>query len=61
MTDVFGNYVVQKILDQGTDQQRLGIIDAAKGNMSKLSQNTYSCRIVQKILEVNSFSNFFII
>jgi len=58
MTDVFGNYVVQKILDLGEAHQKLGIVEAAMGNMCRLSQNTYSCRIIQKILEVKKTVNY---
>eukprot|EP01063_Lacrimia_lanifica_P019313 TRINITY_DN2648_c0_g1_i1.p1 TRINITY_DN2648_c0_g1~~TRINITY_DN2648_c0_g1_i1.p1 ORF type:complete len:894 (+),score=235.46 TRINITY_DN2648_c0_g1_i1:465-3146(+) len=51
MTDVFGNYVIQKILEHGTDRHREGIIGKMEGNVVKLTLQTYGCRVVQKSLE----------
>ena len=52
-TDMFGNYVIQKILQLGTLHQKLRIYELMKGKVFALSQHMYSCRIVQKALEVS--------
>jgi len=52
MTDVFGNYVIQRILDLGTDEQRLALYDTMKGHFFELSQHTYGCRVIQKAIDV---------
>ena len=52
MSDVFGNYVVQKILEKGTDEQKDSIAIAIRDRAVELSHHTYGCRIVQKALEV---------
>jgi len=51
MNDVFGNYVVQKILELGTTEQRLALFQCAKKKITELSLHTYGCRVIQKILE----------
>ncbi|EFJ40581.1 pumilio family protein, partial [Volvox carteri f. nagariensis] len=52
MTDVFGNYVVQKFLEHGTPQHRACISKALHGHVLQLSLQMYGCRVVQKALEV---------
>lgn len=52
MTDVFGNYVVQKFLDHGSEQHRLKLAGHLKGNVLSLSLQMYGCRVIQKALEV---------
>jgi pumilio RNA-binding family len=54
MNDVFGNYVVQKLFEYGTDQQRATLADQLLGNVLKLTKSMYGCRVVQKALEVIS-------
>ncbi|KDN38148.1 ARM repeat-containing protein [Tilletiaria anomala UBC 951] len=51
MEDVFGNYVVQKLIEFGTLEQRTAVIDALQDNIAELSQHMYGCRVVQKALE----------
>jgi pumilio RNA-binding family len=51
-TDVFGNYVVQKSLEFGTEKQRQVIIACLKGSIMTLTLHTYGCRVVQRALEV---------
>ena len=54
VTDVFGNYVVQKFLELGDGEQRDRLADAALvGNVLQLSLQMYGCRVVQKALEVS--------
>lgn len=52
MMDVFGNYVVQKLLDHGGDRAIKLISEEMKGRMLPLSLHMYGCRVVQKALEV---------
>jgi pumilio RNA-binding family len=49
--DVFGNYVVQKLLDFGTPKVKADIRDTLEGEMVQLSLQMYGCRVVQKALE----------
>lgn len=49
--DVFGNYVVQKLLDFGTPGMKGDIRDTLDGEMLPLSLQMYGCRVVQKALE----------
>jgi hypothetical protein len=49
--DVFGNYVVQKLLDFGTSKMKADIRDTLEGEMVELSLQMYGCRVVQKALE----------
>ena len=51
MTDVFGNYVIQKFFEFGTTEQKIGLAKKIKGNVVQLSLQMYGCRIVQKALE----------
>lgn len=52
MTDVFGNYVVQKLLDHGGENAVKLIAAELEGRMLALSLHMYGCRVVQKALEV---------
>jgi len=49
--DVFGNYVVQKLLGFGTDKMKEDLRDTMTGEMVQLSMQIYGCRVVQKALE----------
>lgn len=49
--DVFGNYVVQKLLDFGTAEMKADIRKTLEGEMLQLSLQMYGCRVVQKSLE----------
>ncbi|KAA8495083.1 Pumilio-like 2 [Porphyridium purpureum] len=53
MTDVFGNYVVQKLLEHGQQADAVPqIFNELRGRMLTLSLHMYGCRVVQKALEV---------
>lgn len=52
MKDVFGNYVVQKMFEYGSLNQRKQLFKDLQGRMFDLSCNQYGCRVVQKALEV---------
>lgn len=49
--DVFGNYVVQKLFEFGTDSMKKELKAALTGNMVLLSLQMHGCRVVQKALE----------
>ncbi|KAJ1453619.1 putative RNA binding protein [Pelagophyceae sp. CCMP2097] len=50
-TDVFGNYVVQKVLATGDATVRARVAEALKGQAVALSLHVYGCRVIQKALE----------
>jgi hypothetical protein len=50
--DVFGNYVMQKLLELGTAEQRKLIVSQLVGSVYMLSLQQYGCRVVQKALEI---------
>jgi pumilio RNA-binding family len=52
MTDVFGNYVIQKFFEYGSQTQKRKLGDALRGHVLDLSLQMYGCRVVQKALEV---------
>jgi pumilio RNA-binding family len=47
---VFGNYVIQKLLDYGTVDQKRELAAAVQGHMLELSLHMYGCRVVQKVI-----------
>ena len=49
--DVFGNYVVQKLLEHGTPEMKLELKATLQGEILSLSMQMYGCRVVQKALE----------
>ncbi|KAG8762733.1 mRNA binding protein puf3 [Ceratobasidium sp. 428] len=49
MTDVFGNYVVQKLFEFGSVEQRNLLVNVMEGHMLSLSLQMYGCRVVQKV------------
>jgi pumilio RNA-binding family len=49
--DVFGNYVVQKLLDFGTPDMKAEIWQTLHGEIMELSMQIYGCRVVQKAFE----------
>ncbi|KAE8728301.1 putative pumilio-like protein 7 [Hibiscus syriacus] len=54
MMDPFGNYLVQKLLDVCTEEQRLQIVltvTKEPGQLVRISLNTYGTRVVQKLIE----------
>ena len=51
MCDIFGNYVVQKFYDIGTDEQKRVLCSVLHGRVVEMSKNAYGCRVVQKALE----------
>jgi hypothetical protein len=51
MTDVFGNYVLQKLFEYGTPDQCESLALLLKGQSVQLAMQMYGCRVVQKALE----------
>jgi pumilio RNA-binding family len=49
MTDVFGNYVIQKLFDHGGPDQREALASFLVGHAVQLSLQMYGCRVVQKV------------
>jgi mRNA-binding protein PUF3 len=49
MTDVFGNYVVQKLFEHGNQTQKKILANQMKGHILTLSTQMYGCRVVQKV------------
>ena len=52
--DIFGNYVVQKLFDFGTDEMIQKVKQTIVGEVFSLSKHMYGCRVVQKALEIVS-------
>jgi len=51
MTDVFGNYVLQKLFEFGNPEQCESLAVLLTGQCVQLSMQMYGCRVVQKALE----------
>lgn len=54
VSDVFGNYVVQKLLEHGASDQKFELVAILQGHAVSLSMEMYGCRVIQKALEVIS-------
>ncbi|KAL9235774.1 hypothetical protein vseg_010510 [Gypsophila vaccaria] len=52
LTDVFGNYVIQKFFEYGTPNQRRDLAKALASQILPLSLQMYGCRVIQKALDV---------
>jgi hypothetical protein len=52
MTDVFGNYVIQKLFEFGTEEQKTTLCNLLRGKVVNMSMQMYGCRTVQKAIEV---------
>ena len=51
MTDVFGNYVIQKFFEFGSPEQKMALAHRIKGHVLPLALQMYGCRVIQKALE----------
>jgi hypothetical protein len=47
--DPYGNYVIQRLLQYGTQPQKIAIWNALKGHVASLSCNKHACRVVQDV------------
>ena len=43
--------MIQKFLEFGTQDQKIQIVNAIRGNILQLSLQMYGCRVIQKALE----------
>lgn len=51
MTDVFGNYVIQKFFEFGSPEQKQTLAQRLRGHVLQLALQMYGCRVIQKALE----------
>lgn len=51
MCDVFGNYVIQKLFEVADEERRIKLVGLFRGNVMKLSMQTYGCRVLQKAFD----------
>ena len=51
MIDVFGNYVIQKFFEYGTEEQIRKLGGILEGQILYLSLQMYGCRVIQKLLQ----------
>lgn len=49
MTDVFGNYVIQKMFQYGDQQQMGALAKKMEGHVLQLSMQMYGCRVSDKV------------
>lgn len=54
MTDVFGNYVIQKFFEHGNQGQKKILAGQMKNHILTLSMQMYGCRVVQKVNNLTS-------
>jgi len=50
--DEYGNFVVQRLIERSTPEQRTAIVDKLYGNVFSLSIDKHGCRVVQRMLEL---------
>jgi len=53
-SSVFGNYIVQRLLEHGTEKQLYAVLASLGGHIVTLSRDPYGCRVVQKALDAAS-------
>jgi len=51
MTNRFGNFLVQRCFEYGTEEQIEGISNAIKGKVVSLSMDPFGCHVVQKAFD----------
>lgn len=61
MTDVFGNYVIQKFFGHGNQSQKRGLANQMKGHVVVLSCQMYGCRVVQKVRLNDNLPSYFLL
>lgn len=62
MKDTFGNFVVQKFFDIGTDAHRLELVELIRIEFMALSVHKYGCRVVQTAIEkMGTYQNFLLL
>lgn len=58
MKDVFGNYVIQKFFEHGSQVQKKVLAGIMKGQFADLAVQTYACRVVQKVRYIHPRRDF---
>merc|ERR1719334_976363 len=48
MTDVFGNYVIQKFFEFGSSEQKRQLCNCMRNRVLCLALQMYGCRVIQK-------------
>jgi len=51
----FGNFVIQHVLEHGTDEQKRSIVDMLKANLREMCLDNYACSVVGKALSYTEF------
>lgn len=51
MTDPFGNYLCQKLMEHCNEKQRIQLIESVANDLVRISQNMHGTRAVQKMIE----------
>eukprot|EP00939_MAST-03C_sp_MAST-3C-sp1_P000944 g944.t1 len=54
MQDMYGNYVIQHIIQHGTKSERAALIDRVRGNMLSFSQHKFASNVVECCLKYGS-------
>ena len=54
MKDVYGNYVIQKFFEHGSQAQKTVLANDMRGQIFDLSTGKYACRVVQKVRRCSS-------
>ena len=57
--DVFANFCVQKLLEKASEEQIAILAENMKGNVLRLSLQTYGCRVIQKVSSFFLFPSFY--
>ena len=50
--DPFGNYLIQKLVQYGTVEQRVSLVNGAAPSLITIALNVHGTRVVQKMIEV---------
>merc|ERR1712072_1110476 len=51
MTDPFGNYLCQKLMEYASEQNRVRVLGKVSNDLVAISLNIHGTRVIQKILE----------
>ena len=54
ISDLFGNYVIQKFIEYGNEGVKQTIRDVIAGRIKTLSEHMYGCRVIQKIIDYSN-------
>lgn len=57
--DVFGNYIIQRLLSLNNPNIVRQFVEKIKNNLIEISISTYGCRVIQKAIEVLGDNYYF--